>query len=51
MRSEAAARADFSTIRYAQVWEDADILLAALAPREGDVHLSIASAGDNVLAL
>ena len=51
MRSEAAARADFSTIRYAQVWEDADVLLAALAPREGDVHLSIASAGDNVLAL
>ena len=25
MRSEAAARADFSTIRYAQVWEDADV--------------------------
>jgi S-adenosylmethionine-diacylglycerol 3-amino-3-carboxypropyl transferase len=51
VRSEAAARADFSTIRYAQVWEDADVLLAALAPRPGDVHLSIASAGDNVLAL
>ena len=28
MRSEAAARADFSAIRYAQVWEDADVLLA-----------------------
>ena len=51
MRSEAAARADFSTIRYAQVWEDADVLLAALEPRGGEVHLSIASAGDNVLAL
>jgi S-adenosylmethionine-diacylglycerol 3-amino-3-carboxypropyl transferase len=51
MPSEAAARADFSTIRYAQVWEDADVLLAALEPRPGDVHLSIASAGDNVLAL
>ena len=25
--SEAAARADFSAIRYAQVWEDADVLL------------------------
>lgn len=51
MRSEAASRADFSTIRYAQVWEDADVLLAALEPKPGDVHLSIASAGDNVMAL
>jgi S-adenosylmethionine-diacylglycerol 3-amino-3-carboxypropyl transferase len=51
MRSEAAARADFSIIRYAQVWEDADILIEGLAPRPGDAHLSIASAGDNVLAL
>jgi S-adenosylmethionine-diacylglycerol 3-amino-3-carboxypropyl transferase len=51
VRSEAAARADFSTIRYAQVWEDADVLLAGLAPRPGDVCLSIASAGDNALAL
>jgi S-adenosylmethionine-diacylglycerol 3-amino-3-carboxypropyl transferase len=51
MRSEAAARADFSAIRYAQVWEDADILLAALDVRPGDVCLSIASAGDNALAL
>lgn len=51
MRSEAAARADFTTIRYAQVWEDADVLLAGLGARPGDVHLSIASAGDNTLAL
>ena len=51
MRSEAAARADFSTIRYAQVWEDADVLIEGLAARPGDVHLSIASAGDNALAL
>ena len=29
MRSEAAERADFSEIRYAQVWEDADVLLEA----------------------
>ena len=28
--SEAAERADFSLIRYAQCWEDADILLEAL---------------------
>ena len=40
-----------STIRYAQVWEDADVLLGALDARPGDVHLSIASAGDNALAL
>jgi S-adenosylmethionine-diacylglycerol 3-amino-3-carboxypropyl transferase len=51
MRSEAAARADFSEIRYAQVWEDADILLEALDVRPGDVCVSIASAGDNVLAM
>lgn len=51
MRSEAAARADFSEIRYAQVWEDADVLLDALDVRPGDVCVSIASAGDNALAL
>jgi S-adenosylmethionine-diacylglycerol 3-amino-3-carboxypropyl transferase len=51
MRSEAAARADFSEIRYAQVWEDADVLLAGLEVRPGDVCVSIASAGDNALAL
>jgi S-adenosylmethionine-diacylglycerol 3-amino-3-carboxypropyl transferase len=50
-RSEAAAGADFSQIRYAQCWEDADILLEALAPRPGDVCLSIGSAGDNTLSL
>lgn len=51
MEGEAAGRADFSDIRYAQVWEDADILLEALDVRPGDVCLSIASAGDNALAL
>jgi S-adenosylmethionine-diacylglycerol 3-amino-3-carboxypropyl transferase len=51
MRSEAADRADFSEIRYAQVWEDADVLLGGLEVRSGDVCLSIASAGDNALAL
>lgn len=49
--SEAASRADFSLIRYAQCWEDADILLEALAVRRGDACLSIGSAGDNALAL
>jgi S-adenosylmethionine-diacylglycerol 3-amino-3-carboxypropyl transferase len=46
-----AHRADFSGIRYAQVWEDADILAEGLAVRPDDHVLSIASAGDNALAL
>ena len=51
LRSEAAARADFSQIRYAQCWEDADVLLEALDIEPGEVCLSIGSAGDNTLAL
>jgi S-adenosylmethionine-diacylglycerol 3-amino-3-carboxypropyl transferase len=51
MRSEAAIHADFSAIRYAQCWEDADILLEGLAIRPGDTCMSIASAGDNSLAM
>ena len=50
-KTEAATRADFSRIRYAQVWEDADVLLAALDVQPTDTVLSIASAGDNALAL
>ena len=46
-----AHRADFSHVRYAQVWEDADVLAEALAVGPGDRVLSIASAGDNALAL
>lgn len=50
--SEAAAHADFeSQIRYAQCWEDADVLLEGLNVQEGDVCISIASAGDNSLSL
>lgn len=45
-------RAAFDFIRYASVWEDADILCEALAPVAcGGRLLSIASAGDNALAL
>lgn len=51
MSTEIAANADFKAIRYAQCWEDADILLSALAIRPGDVCVSIASAGDNCLAM
>ncbi|NJL06118.1 MAG: DUF3419 family protein [Chloroflexaceae bacterium] len=38
-------------IRYAQCWEDADILVQALDIQPGQTCLSIASAGDNTLAL
>jgi S-adenosylmethionine-diacylglycerol 3-amino-3-carboxypropyl transferase len=51
MRSEVAERTDFTIIRYAQAWEDADVLMQALDVRPGDHCLSIASAGDNTLAL
>lgn len=45
-------RAAFDLIRYASVWEDADVLCDALAPAAaGGRILSIASAGDNALAL
>ncbi len=51
MSSEVAGRADFSRIRYAQCWEDADILVEALNVARGGRCLSISSAGDNALAL
>src|SRR3989344_6468630 len=40
-----------SMLRYAQCWEDADVLLDGLDVQAGDVCLSIASGGDNTLAL
>jgi len=51
MRSEIAGRAVFSRILYAQCWEDPDVLCEALAPGPDDDVLSVASAGDNSLAL
>ena len=53
MRERSARRRSRTSprIRYAQCWEDADVLLAALDVQPGDVCLSIASAGDNALAL
>ncbi len=51
MHSEIQRLADFSRLRYAQCWEDADVLLEGLDIREGDVCVAIASAGDNVLAM
>lgn len=51
LHSEVAERADFSCIRYAQCWEDADVLLEALSIQPDSTCLSIASAGDNALAM
>jgi S-adenosylmethionine-diacylglycerol 3-amino-3-carboxypropyl transferase len=41
----------FGFVRYANVWEDANILTSALQPKPGSRILSIASAGDNCFAL
>lgn len=49
--SEIEHKADFSIVRYAQVWEDADVLLQGLDIQPDDICLSIASAGDNALAM
>ncbi|WKV12589.1 DUF3419 family protein [Marivirga harenae] len=49
--SKAVEKVDFSKIRYANCWEDADILLEGLNPKAGSKILSIASAGDNSFAL
>jgi S-adenosylmethionine-diacylglycerol 3-amino-3-carboxypropyl transferase len=51
IHSEITRRAQFDRIRYAQVWEDSDILVSALRIGRGDVVVSIGSAGDNCLAL
>lgn len=44
-------RAAFDRVRYANCWEDADILCRALDPQPGKRMLSIASGGDNAFAL
>lgn len=44
-------RARFDLIRYANSWEDADVLCEALRPAPGTRMLAIASAGDNAFAL
>jgi S-adenosylmethionine-diacylglycerol 3-amino-3-carboxypropyl transferase len=51
-RLSARDRVAWDRIRYASVWEDADVLCEALHPVAGGGRLlSIASAGDNALAL
>src|SRR5882724_7368319 len=49
--SAIAAKARFDTIRYGQLWEDADTLLLGLDSRPGATLVSICSAGDNALAM
>ena len=49
--TEIAAKASFDRIRYAQCWEDADVLLKGLNVQEGDICAGIGSAGDNCLSL
>lgn len=49
--SEIAGKARFDHIRYAQLWEDADVLCAALRQQPGATLVSICSAGDNALAM
>ncbi len=44
-------RARFDYVRYANCWEDADVLCQALEPGPGKRILSIASGGDNSFAL
>ncbi|MCP5000193.1 MAG: DUF3419 family protein [Hyphomicrobiales bacterium] len=51
MTSQIASKADFDDIRYAQLWEDADVLTGALATDPGALLVSICSAGDNALAM
>jgi S-adenosylmethionine-diacylglycerol 3-amino-3-carboxypropyl transferase len=50
-RAEIATRARFDEIRYAQLWEDADVLNTALGDRRGKTLVSICSAGDNALGM
>lgn len=50
MKTEVQDKADFSRIRYAMCWEDADILVEALDANNRHC-LSIGSAGDNSFSL
>jgi S-adenosylmethionine-diacylglycerol 3-amino-3-carboxypropyl transferase len=51
MRTSIQNKADFSKIRYANCWEDADILLEALDIKPTDKVLSVASGGDNSFSM
>jgi len=49
--SEIETKAAFDHIRYAQLWEDADVLTQGLGDCSGSTLVSICSAGDNALAM
>lgn len=49
--AQIAGKARFDQIRYAQLWEDADVLVDALDTKPGATLVSICSAGDNALAM
>jgi len=49
--AEISKYADFGIIRYAQLWEDTDVLLPALGDQTGKTLVSICAAGDNALAM
>lgn len=51
VKSEVEDYAKFDIIRYAQVWEDTEILIEALSINENDNILSIASAGENAISM
>ena len=49
--SDIETRAAFDHIRYAQLWEDADVLTQGLGDCADGTLVSICSAGDNALAM
>jgi len=49
--SDQLTKVKHDLIRYANCWEDADLLIEALQIQEGDNVLSIGSAGDNSFSL
>lgn len=51
MHDDLTNRVKFNFLRYANCWEDVDILLQGLAPAQGSKILSIGSAGDNSFSL
>lgn len=51
MQAVATVRNTISEMHYGQCWEDTDILLDALEPNSDGTYVSIASAGDNALAI
>jgi len=51
MDKDLTKRVKFDILRYANCWEDAEILIQGLQPQKGSKILSIGSAGDNSFSL